>query len=260
MVNKNFTFVIYFLCSILVLVLSLFIYRISTNYSSLNQNDEIIISKCIEEKVSNGYPLSLSKIATYTNTNNNKLSTFGISIADIVLEFLSNSYGITYKAIFNEDVAKNISPIINLKEYSNSYLPKFNFSKYTLTTPAKGNPATSIFITFNEDVSSNFLYENGYYYHYRDAQVDKDNNTLAKLSNVIVQFISGSIINDETLTCSENYGTGLLFYGGKAQKIKWSREKAFEINLENELGGDILLNPGSTWWVFVDKDYSVAYD
>ena len=60
-------------------------------------------------------------------------------------------------------------------------------------TDINGKNATSIFITFNEDSSSNFLYENGEYYHYRDLCIDRDNDTPVKLSNVIVQFIDGNI-------------------------------------------------------------------
>lgn len=256
MLNKNFSLVISVLSSILVLVLSLFIYRVITHYSS--SDDDSTTSKYTEHKAYIPYCVQPSKIATYTNANND--STLGLSSADIVLEFLSNSNGITYKAIFNEDVAKDISPDVNLKEYSSSYLPKFNFLKDALITRPIGDTATSVFITFNEDASSNFLYENGEYYHYRDLQVDKDNNAPVKFSNVIVQFINGNITNDETLISPENNGDGILFCGGKAQKIKWSREKKSEISFANEMGGPVLLNPGSTWWIFVDKDRSVAYD
>ncbi|MBK5240853.1 DUF3048 C-terminal domain-containing protein [Clostridium sp.] len=259
MANKNFSVIIYILSSILVLTLSLFIYTIIRNNPNLKADDELTLSKYNAEKVYNDYTDKPSKIATYTNTNNDPFSV-GLSSADVVLEFLSNSYGITYKAIFNEDEAKNISSRVTLEEYSNSYLPKFNFSKDTLITPTSGSNATSIFITFNDDASSNFLYENGEYYHYRGLQVDKDNNTPVKLSNVIVQFINGNITNDETLTLSENYGDGLLFRGGKVSQIKWSRQKYSEISLKTETGGEVLLNPGATWWIFVNKDRSVAYD
>ena len=220
---------------------------------------QITISKYTDERINNTNSEKLAKIATYINANN-KPSIVGLSSADVVLEFLSNSYGITYKAIFNQEAAKNISGAINLKEYSNSRLPKFNFVDNNKITDINGKNATSIFITFNEDSSSNFLYQNGEYYHYRDLCIDKDNNTPVKLSNVIVQFIHGNIISDETLTSSENYGTGLLFSGGKAQDIKWNQKKDSEVKFTTQKGGPISLVPGPTWWIFINKDCSVAYD
>lgn len=259
MVKKYPPFLIYILGTILVLILSMFISRSITHYSNLISNDEITISTFTGERIHTSSYVTPAKIATYTNTNN-EYPILGLSSADVVLEFLSSSYGITYKAIFNGNASKKISSTIRLKEYSNSYLPKFNFSSESSISGTKGNDATSIFITFNEDASTNFLYENGEYYHYRGLLEDKDNNIPVKLSNVIVQFISGSIINDENLTSSENFGNGLLFCSGKFQKIKWSRENNCEITLNNESGSPILLNPGATWWVFVNKDCSVAYD
>ncbi|MGH4120631.1 DUF3048 C-terminal domain-containing protein [Clostridium sp.] len=259
MANKNFSVIIYILSSILVLTLSLFIYRIITNNTNLKANGELTSSKYNVKKVYNDYNVKPSKIATYQNANNDHYSV-GLSSADVILEFLSDSYGITYKAIFNENAAKNISSRVTLDEYSNSHLPKFNFSKDALIPPASNSNATSIFITFNEDASSNFLYENGQYYHYRGLQMDNDNNTPIKLTNVIVQFINGNITNDETLTLSDNYGDGLLFCGGTVAKVKWSSQKFSETSLKTETGGEVLLNPGATWWIFVNKDRSVAYD
>jgi hypothetical protein len=259
MVKKNLSVILYILGTILVLILSMFIFRSISHYSHLGPNDEITLSAFTGERIHIAYSVIPAKIATYTNANN-EYPIVGLSSADVVLEFLSSSYGITYKAIFNGNVSKTISSSILLKEYSNSYLPKFNFSNESSIRGTKGNDATSIFITFNEDASSNFLYENGEYSHYRDLFEDKDNNIPVKLSNVIVQFISGTITNDENLTSSDNFGNGLLFCSGKVEKIKWSRQKNSEISLKNEMGSPILLNPGSTWWVFVNTDCSVAYD
>ena len=38
-----------------------------------------------------------------------------------------------------------------------------------------------------------------------------------------------TLLSDETLTSSKNYGTGLLFSGGKVQDIKWSQKKNSEV-------------------------------
>lgn len=259
MFKKNFSILIYLLSSVLVLTLSIFIYSIITHIRYFDPPKEVTLSKYTGERLNNAYSAKPAKIATYTNTNT-KQCIDGLSSADVILEFLSNSHGITYKALFNQEAAKNISSTINLKEYSNSFLPKFNFSNNIKTTDIKVKNATSIFISFNDGSSSNFLYQNGEYCHYRGVCIDKDNNTPVKLSNVIVQFINGNIINDETLTASENYGTGLLFCGGKTQDITWTRKKDCQIKISGEKRSPISLMSGPTWWIFIDKDCSVAYD
>jgi len=259
MMQKHFSIVIYLLSTILVLILSIFIYRIITHISYVYVNDEISISKYTGERINHLYSEKSAKIATYTNINKGG-PLIGLSSADVVLEFLSRSSGITYKAIFSQASAENISGEVTLKEYSNSYLPKFNFSDNISITNIKGRIATNIFISYNEVLSSNFLYQNGEYYHYRGVRIDKDTDSPVKLSNVIVQFIHGTIANEETLTSSENCGTGLLFCNGLAQDIKWNREENSPIKISDEKGGAVSLMPGPTWWIFIDKDCSVAYD
>jgi hypothetical protein len=249
----------YLLSAILVLTLSLFIYRVVTHICYSNPYDRITISEYTGERIATSSLNKPAKIATYINANNEP-SIVGLSSADLVLEFLSSSYGVTYKAIFNKEAAKNVSKVINLKEYSNTYLPKFNFMDNIEITNTSARNATSIFITFNEDSSSNFLYENGEYYHYRGLCIDNDNNRPIKFSNVIVQFIHGNILSDESLISSESYGTGLLFCGGKAQDIKWTRKKDSQIKIMYQGGGVVSLAPGPTWWIFINKDCSVAYD
>lgn len=259
MAKKNFNFIVYFFSSILVLVLSLFVYRFVMHISSLNIHNQIPTSKYTGEKVSKTYSTKLEKITTFINANNEP-SIKGLSNADLILEFLSNSNGLTYKAIFSKESAKDVSSTINLKEYCNSYLPTLKFSNNIEPNTLKGINATSIFISFNEDSSSNFLYQNGEYYHYRGLNIDNDNNTPVKLTNVIVQFVHGNIINDEPLASSESYGAGLLFCNGKAQNIKWDRKKNSQINITDQKGAPISLIPGSTWWTFIDENSSIAYD
>ena len=70
MIKKNFSIVIYFLSSILVLILSIFIYRIITHISYVYVHDEITISKYTGERIYNSYSEKPAKIATYINTNN----------------------------------------------------------------------------------------------------------------------------------------------------------------------------------------------
>jgi hypothetical protein len=259
MIKKHFSIVIYLLSTILVLILSIFIYRIIRHISYVYVPDEIAISTFTGERISSPSVDNSSKIATYTNTSNGG-PLIGLSSADVVLEFLSRSSGITYKAIFNQAAAKNISSIVDLKDYSNSYLPKFIFSNNIEIDETHGKSATNIFVTFNEGSSSNFLYHDGEYVHYRGTEIDKDNASPVKLANVVVQFIHGNITNDDTLTSSENYGTGLLFCSGIAQNINWSKKLNSPIEINDENGRELSLMTGSTWWIFIDVDSSVAYD
>ena len=259
MIKKNFSIVIYFLITILILVLSIFVYRIITHISYLRQDDKITLSEYTGERINSSSSIIPPKIATYINPNYDS-SIVGLSSADVVFEFLSSSHGMTYKAIYSQEAAKNVSPKVELQEYFSSWLPKFNFSSDRLMSDIKGENATSIFITFNEDSSSNFLYEDGEYYHFRGLNVDKDDDAYVKLSNIIVQFIHGSIISDETLTSSETHGTGLLFSNGKSQDIDWTREDNSAIKISDKVSGQLSLAPGPTWWIFIDKDCSVAYD
>jgi len=259
MTKKHYSILIYLLTTILVLTLSIFIYRIITHISYVNVHDEVTVSKYTGQRIYNpGFDESL-KIATYINTNKEG-PLIGLSSADVVLEFLSNSNGITYKAIFNGATARNISSSVSLKDYTNSYIPKFNFSNNISLTGINARKATNIFVTFNEGSSSNFLYNNGEYYHYRGLNIDKDNDSPVKLSNVVVQFIHGNVTNDETLSCFQNQGTGLLFCDGMAQNIKWSKKVNSAVKIVGEKGGEVSLMPGPTWWIFIDVDSSVAYD
>ncbi len=259
MLKKHFSIVIYLLCTILILVLSIFIYRIITHISYVYVNDKVSISKYTGLRIFNPEPENSFKTATYINTSQNDLL-LGLSSADIVLEFLSNSSGITYKAIYNRASAKKINGSVKLDDYSNSYLPKFIFSNNIAMDQNKASKATNIFVTFNEDSSSNFLYKDGEYFHYRGLQIDKDKDSPVTLSNIVIQFIHGNITNDETLTSSENNGNGLLFCGGIAKNIKWSRKINSPIKISDEKGDEVSLMPGSTWWIFINKDSSVAFD
>jgi len=259
MVNKKFSILIYFLSTVLVLVLSIFLYRIVTHIRYVNSHDKITISKYTGEQIASANSTKLAKIATFSNTNN-KTSIVGLNSADIVFEFLTKSNSITYKAIFNNESAKSIGATINLKEYSNSYLPVFNFTNNIEKTYINNRKATSIFINFNEDITSNFLYQDGEYYHYRGLGIDKDDNSPVKLSNVIVQFIHGNIISDKTLALPDTTGTGLLFCNGKSQDIKWDRKKNSQMKITDPKGSPVSLIPGPTWWVFIDRNSSVAYD
>jgi len=241
----------------LVLILSLFVYRIITHLSYVYAPDEVLLSKYTGERILNSQAEKPAKIATYTNT---KEPISGLSTADMVLEFLNSSSTITYKAIYSSEAAENINANVSLKDYGASSIQKFKFSDNIMRTDNKGTSATSIFVTFNEDTSSNFLYCDGEYYHYKGLHIDKDTNSPIKLSNIIVQFIHGTIKDEEYLTASENSGTGLFFCGGVAQNINWNRAKNTAIEINYKEGGEVLLKPGPTWWIFIDIDCSVSYD
>ncbi|MCB2295090.1 DUF3048 C-terminal domain-containing protein [Clostridium algoriphilum] len=259
MVNQKFSVLIYFLSAILVLILSIFLYKIVTHIYYVYPYDKTGISKYTCEQTASINSSKIAKIATFSNTNN-KTPIIGLNSADIVFEFLTKSNGITYKAVFSNEAAKNIESTINLKNYSNEHLPILNISANMKKAYIINKKATSIFVNFNEDITSNFLYEDGDYYHYRGLEVDKDNNTPVKLTNIIIQFMHGNIISDKTLASPVASGTGLLFSNGKAQDIKWNQAKNSQMKITDQKGAPISLVPGPIWWVFIDRDSSVAYD
>lgn len=61
MSNKNFSIIIYILSSIIVLALSLFIYKIIANTSNLNTASALTLSKYSEDNFYNNYTFKIKK-------------------------------------------------------------------------------------------------------------------------------------------------------------------------------------------------------
>lgn len=77
MTKIKFSIVIYLLSSILVIILSIFVYRLITHIPYLAKPDEVTISKYMGERIQDATP---SKIATYLDQNGGKVSQISIKL------------------------------------------------------------------------------------------------------------------------------------------------------------------------------------
>jgi len=206
-----------------------------------------------------------SKIVFYPSKNG-QISSKGLSQADYIFEYLNPNGSIYYQAIFDKELPKNITPTEN--HNSVFLMPEFNYKTSENIHLSLTKPAASIFVTFSSLlssssslVSSNFIYSNFKYYHYKDKSKDIDelNNTPVCVSNVIVQ-ISNTPVTENNLNSIKGNGTGYLFTGGKGVEIKWNKEDSNPIKILDSNNNPVFLNKGSTWWIIIDNDSSVVFN
>jgi hypothetical protein len=196
---------------------------------------------------------------TYTTIESSS-SLNGISNADFVFEYIDYRGTPYYKAFFRDSVPKKTHPIVSIAETDGGELPKLNFIEDPKQIAKYKNKAKAVFVKLSYNISSNFVYENGLYYHYRDVRCDIDNaaHKPIAVSNLVVQFLP----SDAKL---ESYdflgnGSGLLFCGGKAIEIKWEKEKNTPVKIVGLDGNPISVVKGKTWWIITNDIYSVAYN
>jgi hypothetical protein len=184
----------------------------------------------------------------------------GISNADIIYEFIDTNGKLYYKALFHENVPKKTHPIVSINSKSYKALPKLNFLDYIDLPKDYTRSANSIYVTFNYNLFSNFLYDKDQYIHFRDSEkdIDKSNSKPIGVSNVVVQF-AGSNCNKHPENIN-GYGHGLLFCGGKAIDIKWEKNNKNPLKLLDESGNPLSLLRGKTWWIVVKDNSFIAYN
>lgn len=199
--------------------------------------------------------------ATYLNLSD-LTSLNGISNADIIFEYLDGHGRTTYKAIFHDKIPTKIHPILDLKHSKNNTIPKFKFFPEGKLPKTFNKEALSVFITFTQDISSNFVYYRGQYFHFKDTykDVDKNNNSAVSVSNIIVQFIDQGSSKPVEFSRISGNGIGIVFSGGKAMDIEWNKEENKIIQISDAKGNRISLQQGRTWWIIIDKEASVAYN
>lgn len=206
-----------------------------------------------------------SKIVFY-QSKNGQISSNGLSQADYIFEYLNPNGSIYYQAIFEKEVPKNITSTEN--HNSIFLIPEFNYKPIDNLPLNFTKSAASIFITFNSLlssssslVSSNFIYSNYKYYHYKDKSKDIDglNNTPVCVSNIIVQ-ISNVPVTEDNLNNINGNGSGYLFTGGKGLEIKWHKEDSNPIKILDSNNNPVFLTKGSTWWIIIDKDSSIVFN
>jgi hypothetical protein len=246
----------------LTLILSLLVLYISINTSDTAKTffpkDFIQVSPITGEVIkSDVLPKKITEV-TYAITDRT-IPSSGLSSADIIYEYSDKSDKIFCKALFYS----NEPPVNSLNKKDNILLrtvPKFNFIDVIDMPRDFTRSATSIFVTLSYNISSNFLYENNQYIHFRNKDIDIDKITSKPItvSNVIVQFSENTDINSPFDI--QGSGKGLLFYGGKVVDIKWLKEKDNPIKLVDEEGNPMSLLRGQTWWIIVKDPTSVVYN
>jgi hypothetical protein len=248
--------------AILTLILSCLVLYISVSklaaLKTFIPRDFLQVSPITGEVIkSDTLPKKVAEV-TYTLTDKSTPSS-GLSAADIVYEYFGKSDKIFCKALFYS----NIPPENTLNSKSSISLktiPKFNFIDVIDMPRDFTRSATSIFVTLSYNISSNFIYENNQYTHFRnkDKDIDKISSKPITVSNIIVQFSNTTDLNSPFDI--QGKGKGLLFRGGKVVDIKWFKDGSNPIKLVDEEGNPVSLLRGHTWWVIVKDPTSVVYN
>ncbi|MFD3155655.1 DUF3048 C-terminal domain-containing protein [Haloimpatiens sp. FM7330] len=239
------------LCILLVFVFYKFI--------SLNRlpNIDINISPFTGKRLHKKVPPKNSIQVIY-KLDNKTYDIDGLSNADIIFEYINSNNKIIYKALFYDNISNELDKSSQVNENTLKDLPKFNFVDIIDLNNNYKKSANSIFISFDEFTSSNFIYKNGQYCHYRNTKedVDKKLNKPIQVSNVLVQFLKPEMDRDNPIGC----GDGLLFCGGRVIDIKWNKKGDTPIQITDKKGKPISLMRGSTWWILINENSSVAYN
>lgn len=148
---------------------------------------------------------------------------------------------------------------IPLLKYSTTPKKAFPFQyNEKISIPSDGTPATDFYIKFLGSDKSTC----GYYYDSEKAlykrvrmgvpQIDRNTGEQVMVRNIIITEILSPIIPNDPYghinLKNIGSGEGLYITGGKAVKIKWSKDKRDEqTSYVTESGQHIVLNPGQTW-------------
>lgn len=154
--------------------------------------------------------------------------------------------------------SKEIHSLINCSE--KPYYPEFNYISLEQLNKYKFKKSNYIYVSFNNKNFSNFLYNNGKYYHYIASCKDIDSNTKTQIctENIIVQCINqNSLIPNNSNIVN---GVGFLFSGGKIIDIKWNRDSTNPIKITDMNGKSINLIHGNLWWIILTNNSSIKYE
>lgn len=239
---------------ILIFLISIIIYNRSTySFTRITTEKSDLQYSNIEPT-----PNNTKEVTFLLNDDTPYLS--GLSNADIIFEYLGPENQTIYKAIYNENTDLKTTEIVSVSNTKDNYINNLKFCNKKLRTLGS-KTANAIFVSFDLYSSSNFVYKNGQYYHYKNKNkdIDNSNNQSVKVSNIIVQYINEKNVNKSIQDISGS-GNGLIFSSGKATKINWSKSKDNPIKLTDTKGNELSLNKGQTWYIIINKNSSVAYN
>ncbi|MBQ7897399.1 MAG: DUF3048 domain-containing protein [Clostridia bacterium] len=158
--------------------------------------------------------------------------------------------------------SKLYSAINSLKyrtEYKNPDTYKFNSE---FITPNQGELAEKITLVHSNYITVEFIYDlkaSRYFKRSFGAEhMDGSNAEQLSFENVVVLFVSESVVDDEGRLDLDltGEGKGYYFTGGKALEIKWSRQRKGELFHLTLDGGELYLNPGKTHITLFNKNNS----
>lgn len=250
-------FVIFVLSLILIfLIIYNFIKSIYYRMEYIPRNS-INVSPITGERIST-FSENLSPIeVTYSSTENAKFLA-GISEADIIYEYLGNDDRSIYKAIFYTKQPIEKYPVSQMNVLSLKSIPKFTFKDIVDIQSKYTDQADYIFVNHTINNSSNFIYKDGSYRHFKNEIEDKDpsNDKPIIISNIIIQYIQEDVENVSKEI--RGNGKGVLFCGGKIININWENHNS-PIKITDEEGNPISLMRGNTWWILLKEPGSVVY-
>ena len=134
---------------------------------------------------------------------------------------------------------------------------KFPFKYNSLSvTPADGEAATKIGMKYSTAYTSGYEYDNTteMYKRFRKGkpQMERVSGKQLEAKNIIIQFTPSYDIKGDKQGRQEmntiGSGKGYFITGGKAIKLKWSKEsRRAQTRYTEEAGNEIILNRGQTW-------------
>ncbi|OPJ56241.1 DUF3048 domain-containing protein [Alkalithermobacter paradoxus] len=146
------------------------------------------------------------------------------------------------------------------------YTSRYNFNMdFEENIDTSLDSATNIKITPSKYTYSEFKYEDGKYFRFQDGKEDIDNlnNKQINVSNVLVLFTDIKDLNNESKHVDVRIlgrGNGLLFKGGKVEKVIWVKESLNDhFDIRNEQGMRVKLLKGNSWVYIVDNKAGVNY-
>lgn len=250
---KNHSFfsksIVHYFLSILLLVLCFTVIRLFLPNCTNKRNNELNIDKS---------SISSHNLVEYTYVDDyDPKSLSGLTSSTLIYEYMDYNFNHIYKSLVETPMNKESSYNDSMKFDNTFNLPRFKILELNDLEKASPNKANSIFVSFNGNISTNFIYKNGEYFYYKNKEpfVDLSNNSYLKVSNIIIQMCDTEFPNDHTI----GKGNALLFQGGKFIKIKWDNE-ASPIRFYDENGNDISLLNGKTWWLITNKNTSIIYN
>ena len=230
---------------------SLYIFSLSTNTANKMVSD-------ITDRKPKSNKTQASIISYSPSSNDEWLS--GINNADYIFEYVNSEGLLAYDTIFYSKEPYKPRPISSSKKVSINDIPKFTFSNDLNKIYSKNQKATYIFITMNDTIFSNFVYENGNYTHFKNTKTDIDALDYKPIlvSNVIVQYTDNhkGLANLYEL----GHGKGILFSGERAIDIEWENHGNSPIKIKDTRGNEVTLVEGKVWWIILNKNCHLTYN